>query len=213
MNEVFAQDIKIKTQSMHVYQIEGKVLKPKSLNNDSFKNMIQETEIVINSGKYKGFLKDDGTFVIKCVQPGSYLLEVVSSKYVYEPVKIEINNRGKIRARKVNNMQPFQVILLQYPLKLKTNATYNFFQKREHWKITDIIFSPMVLMMIVPLILLILLQKSMNNSGFKNEMENLQLPNFDSSDNFPDVTKMFSNLIDRTQQKQLNHRLKNCIYK
>ena len=41
---------------------------------------------------------------------GSYVVEVVNADYYYEPVRVDINSKGKMRARKVNNVQPTQVI-------------------------------------------------------------------------------------------------------
>ena len=41
--------------------------------------------------------------------PGSYLVEVDSPEYVYEAVRIDINSKGKHRARKNNPVQPNQV--------------------------------------------------------------------------------------------------------
>lgn len=54
-------------------------------------------------GEIKGFLKTDGTFVISKVPSGSsYVVEILNPNYLYEPVRVEINNKGKFRARKVN---------------------------------------------------------------------------------------------------------------
>jgi len=36
-------------------------------------------------------------------------VEVTNPDYFYEPVRVDINAKGKIRARKVNNVQPSQV--------------------------------------------------------------------------------------------------------
>lgn len=33
---------------------------------------------------------------------GSYVVDILNPNYVYEPVRVEINNKGKFRARKVN---------------------------------------------------------------------------------------------------------------
>lgn len=55
------------------------------------------------SGEIKGFLRNDGTFIISKVASGSsYVVEILHPNYLYEPVKVEINNKGKFRARKVN---------------------------------------------------------------------------------------------------------------
>lgn len=59
------------------------------------------TSIIIK-GELKGFLKNDGTFLISKVPSGSYVVDILNPNYVYEPVRVEINNKGKFRARKVN---------------------------------------------------------------------------------------------------------------
>ena len=41
--------------------------------------------------------------------PGSYLVEVDTPEYVYEDIRIDINSKGKHRARKNNPVQPNQV--------------------------------------------------------------------------------------------------------
>ncbi|KAG5669153.1 hypothetical protein PVAND_017048 [Polypedilum vanderplanki] len=213
-NGLLAQDTEIEENSTGLYQIEGKVYPPELSTDENYKNWVQDTEIVVNSGEFKGYLKSDGTFVINRVPSGSFVLEVLSPNYVYEPVRVEINSKGKFRARKVNYIQPSQVIQLPYPLKLKALTTFRFFQQREQWKITDFIFSPMVLMMILPLILLVLLPKIMNDPEAKKEMENLQLPRFGGGD-MPDVSEMLSKFLgggtqqQRPQQQQASDRSKN----
>ena len=50
--------------------------------------------------------------VILCVKgldSGSYLVEVEHPDYMYEPVRVDINSKGKHRARKNNLVQPSQV--------------------------------------------------------------------------------------------------------
>ncbi len=105
---------------------------------------------------------------------GSYLIEVVNPDYYYEPVRIDINSKGKIRARKVNNVQPTQVTQVAYPLKLKSLGRNSYFQKREEWKVTDMLMNPMVMMMVLPLLLITVLPKMMNDPETKKEMEQMQ---------------------------------------
>lgn len=90
-------------------------------------------------------------------------------------IRVEINPKGKFRARKVNYIQPAQIIQVPYPLKVKALTRYKFFQSREQWKVTDFLFSPMVLMMALPLILLLVLPMFMNDADTKKDMENLNL--------------------------------------
>lgn len=92
---------------------------------------------------------------------------------------MEINPKGKFRARKVNYIQPAQIIQVPYPLKVKALTRYKYFQTREQWKVTDFLFSPMVLMMALPLILLLVLPMFMNDADTKKDMENLNLVRYE----------------------------------
>lgn len=138
-------------------------------------------------------MKNDGTFIISKVPSGSYLVEIINPDYIYEPVRVEINSKGKFRARKVNNVQPSQVIQVPYPLKLKAMTGYRYFQVREQWKITDFLFSPMVLMMILPLILLVLLPKIMSDPETKKELESMQMPQMGQG--LPDMSDMLTRFL------------------
>lgn len=73
------------------------------------------------------------------------MVEVVNPNYVYEPVRVEINSKGKFRARKVNLIQTSQVIQVPYPLKMRPLAPFRYFQVREQWRMTDFLFNPMVI--------------------------------------------------------------------
>merc|ERR1712189_8839 len=98
--------------------------------------------VSIDGGKRRAFLKEDNSFVIQGMLPGSYLVEVDTPEYVYEAVRIDINSKGKHRARKNNPVQPNQVTQLPYPLKCKPLGKYRYYEKREEWKITDVLFNP-----------------------------------------------------------------------
>lgn len=154
------------------YTIEGKVFSPESF---GLTNWQKDISISINGGDYRGFLKDDGTFVISSVPSGSYVVEILNPNYIYEPVRVEINPKGKFRARKVNYIQPSQVIQVPYPLKLKALSRFRYFQQREQWKITDFLFNPMVIIMVLPLLLMLVLPKLMSDPETKKEMEQLNL--------------------------------------
>lgn len=51
---------------------------------------------------------------------------------------------GKLRARKLNLLNPSAVDTISYPLKFKAKGRANYFQEREQWRITDFLYSPMV---------------------------------------------------------------------
>lgn len=59
-----------------------------------------------------------------------------------------------------------------------------------HTQVTDFLFSPMVLMMLLPLLLMLILPKMMNDPETKKEMENLNLNKMTSD--MPDVSEMIT---------------------
>lgn len=171
------------------YTIEGKVYPPELFGGSDLTWQI-DTHISINGGEYKGFLKDDGSFVISSVPSGSYVVEILNPDYYYESVRVEINPKGKFRARKLNYVQPSQVVQVPYPLKLKALTRFRYFQQREQWKITDFLFNPMVLMMILPLFIMLILPKMMSDPETKKEMENLNLSKM--TNDMPEISEMIT---------------------
>lgn len=100
-NEATGANVK----SMGSYRIEGKITPPDKRPLDWY----SATKVSVEGGKWVGFVREDNTFVVTGLPSGSYLVEVINPDYFYEPVRIDINSKGKIRARKVNNIQPTQV--------------------------------------------------------------------------------------------------------
>merc|ERR1712032_351321 len=84
------------------------------------------------------------------------------------------------RARKNNAVQPNQVTQLPYPIKAKPLGKFRYFQKREEWKVTDVLFNPMLMMMVMPLLLITVLPKMMQDKM------NVQ--------NVPEMSEMITNL-------------------
>lgn len=74
----------------------------------------------------------------------SYIVEVVNPNYVYEPIRVEINSKGKYRARKVNYIQSSHVHQMPYPLEFVNYMPAKYFYTREQWKVTDFLFNSMV---------------------------------------------------------------------
>lgn len=88
--------------------------------------------------------RNDGSFVVHNVPSGSYVVEVVSPTYMFEPLRVDISSRGSMRARKLNNLKPSSVSLLKYPLDFKPLGITRYFQVREKFSIFDLLKSPMV---------------------------------------------------------------------
>jgi len=171
------------------HQIEGKVTPPDPKPTDWY----WATRILVDGGRKLAFLKEDNTFVINGLQSGSYLVEISNPDYVYEGTRVDINTKGKIRARKVNNVQPTQVNQVPYPLRLKTLGKYRYFQKREEWKVTDMLMNPMILMMVLPLLLITVLPKMMNDPETKREMEQMH-QSMNVQNQVPEISEIMANL-------------------
>lgn len=173
------------------YTIEGKVF-PLSDYHANQVNWQANTKIHVNGGEILGFVRKDGSFVVHNVPYGSYILEVLNPEYTFEPVRVEINSKGKFRARKVNHIQTSQVIQVPYPLRLKALGKTRYFQAREQWRMTDFLFNPMVLMMVLPLVLIMILPKLLNDPETKKEMEQIgSLTKFE----LPEVSDMVTNFL------------------
>lgn len=180
------------------YTIEGKVYPPDPPFTPA--NWQSDTRLHINGGKYLGFVKEDGSFIIHNVPSGSYILEVLHPEFTYEPIRVEINSRGKMRARKLNHIQTNLVAPLGYPVKMKPLGKTKYFQIREQWRLTDFLFNPMVLMMVLPLVLIMILPKMLNDPETKKEMEQIgSLTKFE----MPEMSDLVTNFLAGTSQSQL----------
>ncbi|KAH0814128.1 hypothetical protein GEV33_008663 [Tenebrio molitor] len=197
------------------YVIEGRIF-PLSDYQTSQINWQANTRIHINGGELIGFVKKDGSFIVHNVPSGSYIIEVLNPEYTFEPVRVEINLKGKYRARKVNHIQTSLVIQVPYPLRMKALAKTRYFQMREQWRITDFIFNPMVLMMVLPLLLVMVLPKMMNDPETKKEMEQIQsLTKFELPEmsdmtcgrNFNDIDKSKKALTKISTERDPEHRV------
>lgn len=162
-------------------------------------NWQASTQLHVNGGEYIGFVKEDGSFIVHNIPSGSYILEVLHPEFSYEQVRVEINSKGKFRARKVNHIQTSAVVQVPYPLKLKPLGKTRYFQIREQWRITDFLFNPMILMMFLPLLLIMILPKMLNDPETKREMEQIgSLTKFE----MPEVSDYVTNFLAGTSQAQ-----------
>lgn len=180
------------------HKIDGKLMLPP----DGNQHWVKDIQILVDGGKYKGYLRADGTFTVHNVPPGSYVVEAVTPKFLFEPVRVDISAKGNLRARKVNHLKPSQVALVKYPLELKPAAFAQYFQAREKFSILDMLKSPMVLMMVLPLVILLILPKMMNPNDpeLKKEMEQ-SLSMFNTNQSNFDLSETISNLFSGGKPK------------
>ena len=129
------------TSGVSLQTIAGRVQVEGELSSD----WISKARVVVDGGRFYGFLRANGKFQIHNVPPGSYLVEVVSANHEFEPARVDISSKsGKIRARKVDLLKTSSVSHLPYPLKFKVDKQAEFFVKRESWSAEALLKDPMV---------------------------------------------------------------------
>ncbi|XP_050523022.1 ER membrane protein complex subunit 7 homolog [Daktulosphaira vitifoliae] len=183
--------------SPELYNIEGKVMVPNMTT-----SWLAETIVHLKGGEAIGFLRKNGSFVISKVPSGSYIVEVINPNYIYEPIRVEINSKGKYRARKVNYIQSSHVHQVSYPLEFINYMPAKYFYTREQWKITDFLFNSMVLTMVLPLLAILVLPKLMNDPETKKEMEQLTNLKHEMPEMSEMITTFFTGNPPTTNDKQ-----------
>jgi ER membrane protein complex subunit 7 len=125
----------------------------------------------------------------------TYVVEVISPRNAYEPVRVDINSKGKVRTRRLNLIQPSDVTMLRYPLSFESKGYPNYFFKREQFRVMDILMSPMVLMMVVPLLLVVVLPKLVNQDPeLQRELQQTSsILQPDVQSQLPNLSEMFYN--------------------
>lgn len=170
------------------FKIEGKVFV-----NSKDKEWTLNTRVLVDGGQYLGFVRSDGSFVVNGVPSGSFIVEVANPNALFEALRVDITSKGKMRARRVNFLQPNLVKTVTYPLEFRERGKPVYFQKREQWKLTDFLFNPMILTMVVPLLLIMVLPKLMNAADADTQKEMQSQMNALNNPKMPDAAEMLSN--------------------
>ncbi|KAH8292819.1 hypothetical protein KR054_009696, partial [Drosophila jambulina] len=173
-----------------LYTIEGVILRPKDKAQGQNLHM-RDITLSINGGQLKGFVRLDRRFTISGVPNGSHILEVHHPDIYFQPVKVEITGKGKFRARKVSYTQPSLINQVPYPLRLQPRFRRNYFYLREQWRLVDVLMSPLVLSMLVPMLCMIILPMMINDPVAKKELDSIQFPKMKELPDFSDMLSSY----------------------
>uniref|UniRef100_T2M5J5 UPF0480 protein C15orf24 n=1 Tax=Hydra vulgaris TaxID=6087 RepID=T2M5J5_HYDVU len=197
-NVVSEEDTVIQT-----YKIEGKVSVLQSSGENKNTEWMQDTVVIVDGGNYRGFLKEDGTFVVSSIPSGTYIVEVASPNYQFELMRVDITKGGKIRVRKVNFLSINSVQTAPYPLNFFATERAAFFELREEWKVKDFLFNPMVLMMVLPFLFIFAMPKlvAMADPEAQKEMQS-QMSVLNNPQKLPDLSEMMSNWFSGGEKKK-----------
>ncbi|PAA66760.1 hypothetical protein BOX15_Mlig026202g2, partial [Macrostomum lignano] len=172
------------------HTIEGVIEQPM----DADADFLAKTRITVDSGNYLGFIRANRTFIVQHVPSGSFVVEAIHPNYLFEPMRVDVASSGKIRARKLNFLQPALVKKLTYPLRFVSLGRAAYFQQREQLRTLDLLMNPSVLIMVVPMLILLVMPKLMNTQDPEVRKEMQQQMNFFSNkQNMPDVAETLSN--------------------
>ncbi|XP_056092714.1 ER membrane protein complex subunit 7-like isoform X1 [Rhinichthys klamathensis goyatoka] len=168
-------------------QVSGRALVPGVRTQD----WVAHARVLLDGDTHVGFIREDGGFSVSDVPSGSYVLEISSPTYRFQPVRVDITATGKMRARVVDYIRTSEVIRLPYPLQMRCLGLHSYFIQRETWIWSDFLMNPMVLMMVLPLLIIVLLPKVMNSSDpeMKREMEQ-SMNMLNSNQDLPDVSEI-----------------------
>ncbi|XP_033743346.1 ER membrane protein complex subunit 7-like [Pecten maximus] len=151
-----------------LYTLEGKV-ELLSANNTAW---ICQTQVLVDGGKYRGFIRTDGQFTIHGLPNGVYVVEVTHPLYEFSPARVHIFRDGRKRASKLDLIQPNQIRQIKYPLQFREIKKSRFFEERSSLKLEDIIHNPMVVTVLLPLVALFMFPNLLNQSLRNPKVQN-----------------------------------------
>ncbi|KAL3318647.1 ER membrane protein complex subunit 7 [Cichlidogyrus casuarinus] len=122
---------------------------------------LAHTKVQIDGGIYQGLVYQNGSFFVRALPVGSsYLVEVLHPQYIFPPCRVDVNSKGKLRARQVNFLKPAEVIPLSHtPLVFNTMGKAQFFVPREQLRTLDMLMNPTILIMLVLFALVFILPR------------------------------------------------------
>ncbi|KAF6778205.1 hypothetical protein AHF37_02350 [Paragonimus kellicotti] len=133
--------------------------------------------IHVEGTEHVGFVKSDGSFEVHGLQSGSYVVEPLHPSFIFQTARVDINSKGRIRARRVNAPQPNAVKELPYPLRLTCSGKAVYFKPREQLRTIDLLFNPCLLYVLVPFLLVMVLTKLVNTNDpeLQKELQQINL--------------------------------------
>ncbi|KAJ1458119.1 hypothetical protein M885DRAFT_514218 [Pelagophyceae sp. CCMP2097] len=150
------------------YPVEG------SLNLRDKTQTLATTTVVLNGDEYRTYTRLDGSFVFHDVKPGVYLLDVLSTEFVFSQVKINLPSQADQQVRCLEYKYPGAAKnALAYPIRLDAHLKYEYFDKREQVGLHTLLQNPMYLMIGVTAILVFLMPKLMESMD-PEEMKKMQ---------------------------------------
>ncbi|KAI8813861.1 hypothetical protein BJ742DRAFT_787723 [Cladochytrium replicatum] len=105
------------------------------------------TRVVLNGGQYVGYVKDDGSFSIPNVPDGIHILDVQSTDYTFDKIRVDVGGNRVTASITQLGMNYARVgPQVRHPLELPARAKTDYFMPRESFNIMGLFANPMLLM-------------------------------------------------------------------
>ena len=127
---------------------------------------------ILLDGKVASYPNEHGYFQIFDVKDGVHFLEVSDMLFTYPIVLLEVSSSGISASDATPSALRHEK--LPYPLKLSADKQINFYEKREPFSISSILFNPMVLILAATVFFTIISPKSLLDPEQVKEMKEMQ---------------------------------------
>lgn len=151
----------------------------------------------------QAFVRSDGTFVLRDVEPGLHEISVVDTLRWFSKAIVEVDAAGKV-SRVIDVLPPQQpnggpVRREAKSIVLKPAGMVDYFEKRQQMTIMSLFANPMMLMMVVTLGLGMVMPKLMENMD-PEELKQMQQQMAQQQKATADPSQAFANLLGQNSK-------------
>lgn len=153
------------------------------------------TRITLNHGQYSTYLKEDGSFTLQNIPPGTYTLNIENMYYTFERIRIDISKES-IQATSSNLGTDWKQMgsSIAYPLLLEAKSKIEYFEKRDGFNVWKFISNPMILMSGGSLLTIFILPKLMGSID-PDLMKEIQSQPQPQMPQLPDISSSLANMM------------------
>ena len=176
------------------HAVEGKIKLPLKLLQEGD---LRTTEVTLNGGEHRAFTRPDGSFRFTDVAPGVYLLDVLSTEYLFSQFKLNLpEDDGEIRV--LEYMYPgANKRAAAYPVDLRPHVKLEYFDKRQQPGLHTLFRNPMLLMMGFTMLMVFFMPKLMDSLD-PEERKRME----EQMSNSSDPQKMIKGLFGLSDEKE-----------
>ncbi|KAG1693250.1 hypothetical protein DVH05_023716 [Phytophthora capsici] len=119
---------------------------------------VEPLKVQLNGGEQTTFVRSDGSFVFRDLEPGRYVVDIPSTQFLFSQYKVDVAADGLIRALEYK-YPGAPKMRADYPLNVEPVKQLDYFEQREKFNLLGLIMNPSFLTIVVPIGLLYLLPK------------------------------------------------------